>query len=312
MKSLIFLFLLSFSFCGFSQKTYQARHLKNTQCQLGEGAFWDGELSRFWFVDIEKGRVHFLDWQTKNLQSHYAGQKVGTVIPEKGADRFIMGLEDGIYFSQNLESKPTLLNKIKGLEKPARLNDGKCDPSGCLYVGGLHHEKKRSSQLFCRNEKGEVKSILDSVSISNGICWSQDGKVMYYIDTPTRCVKAFDFEVKTGKISNPRIVVSSPDSLGWPDGMSIDQTGNLWIGMWGGSCVSAWSPETGKLVALVKVPAKNVTSCAFGGEMKNRLLITTAREGLSPEELLKFPLSGDLFEAEVGVSGPQMPYWNGK
>ncbi len=294
------------------QKIFQASHLLSTQCTLGEGAFWDGEKEKFWFVDIEEGKVHTFPYGEKNWETWEASQKVGTVVPEQKKSGFIIGLEDGIYKAEGPSSKPTLLNGIPEIKKPARLNDGKCDPQGRFWVGGIHHDKPHTSYLYYRNETGELFTRLDSVSVSNGICWRADGKKMYYIDTPTKKVRAFDYDLSTGNISNEKTVIQIPDSLGWPDGMAIDLAGNVWIGMWGGACVSAWSPESGKLLALVKVPALQVTSCAFGGKKMDKLIITTARVGLSPEQLKTFPLSGDIFEADVEASGGQMPYWNGK
>ena len=284
-----------------------------SKCQLGEGAFWDSERKKLWFVDIEKGFVHQFDPKNGKHLSFPTGQKVGTLVPSKIEEKLILGLQDGIYNS-DLEGKSvTKICSIKELSATQRLNDGKCDPTGRFWVGGLNMDgEKKTSHLFMMDDAGNSNVKLDSIRISNGIVWSKNGQKMFYIDTPTRTVKVFDFERETGRISNPKILIHTPDSLGWPDGMAIDENDNLWIGMWGGSCISIWSSGKGSFLGKVEVDAKNVTSCAFGGSDKKTLYITTAKQGLSKEELLKFPLSGNLFKAEVDVSGPQMTYWKSK
>ena len=309
------LILIAYPILGQNPVRINSKVAYHAQNQLGEGAFWDSKRQKLWFVDIEKGEVHEFTPSNHSHKFRKTGQKIGTVVPTYPASDLILGLEDGIYVSSEEETPPQLLVRIPELKKPARLNDGKCDPQGRFWVGGLHPKEKGTSHLYRYQREGNtpvVKTILDSVSISNGICWSLNGKTMYYIDTPTRKVKAFDFEGNTGSISNGRTCIEIPDSLGWPDGMTMDSKGNLWIGMWGGFGVTSWSPGTGKLLARVLVPAPNVTSCAFGGPKMEDLFITTAREGLTSEQLKQYPNCGDLYVAKPGVKGIQMPYWNGR
>jgi sugar lactone lactonase YvrE len=150
---------------------------------------------------------------------------------------------------------------------------------------------------------------LDSISISNGIVWTKDKKTMYYIDTPTLEIKAFDYDDVTGAISNPRVAVQVNDSLGYPDGMAIDENDKLWVGMWNGNAVICFDPITGEMVSKIEVPAHNVTSCAFGGKNLDTLYITTAREDMSDEEHAKYPLAGSLFKAVPGVKGVKSTFF---
>jgi len=148
-----------------------------------------------------------------------------------------------------------------------------------------------------------ITRLLSGITISNGLTWSPDHKTFFYIDTPTREVKAFDYELETGAISSPRVAVRVHESLGWPDGMASDIQGNLWIAMWGGAQVTKWDPNTGKLLEQIPVPALNVSSCAFGGRDLNVLYITTARKGMDEAELKQYPLTGGLFRLETDVEG---------
>ena len=145
--------------------------------------------------------------------------------------------------------------------------------------------------------------MLDSVTISNGIVWTADKKTMYYNDTPTLTVQAFDYDDKTGTISKGRVAVRIPKGTGAPDGMTIDAEGKLWVALWGGNCVARFDPVTGELMQKIMVPAPNVSSCAFGGKNLETLYITTARAWVSPEKLKEFPLSGGLFAVKPGVRG---------
>jgi sugar lactone lactonase YvrE len=163
--------------------------------------------------------------------------------------------------------------------------------------------RKKGASLYRIDDDHSVHVMLDDVSISNGIVWTSDKKTMYYNDTPTLTVQAFDYDDRTGELSNRRVVVKIPKDSGYPDGMTIDAEDKLWVALWGGNCVARFDPLSGALLQKIAVPAPNVSSCAFGGKDLKTLYITTAREGLSEEKLKEFPLSGGLFSVEPGVMG---------
>lgn len=144
---------------------------------------------------------------------------------------------------------------------------------------------------------------LDSVTISNGIVWSADRRTMYYVDTPTRRVSRYRYDDSTGAIAYEGIAVQIPEEMGFPDGMTIDRCGNLWIALWGGYGVGCWNPHSGELLHRIFVPCPNAASCAFGGENLDTLYITTA--GGTPDSRLRqdYPLSGSLFVCKPGVYG---------
>lgn len=278
-------------------------------CQLGEGAFWDESRQRLWFVDIENGRIHWFDPASSSKGSFDCGQRIGTLVPARDKDELVLGLQSGIFRYQIQNQKLSPLVKPDLLDASQRLNDGKCDPAGRFWVGSMNLDQSpKKAHLFCLEGKS-LRKVLDSISISNGIAWTQNQKTMFYIDTPTRTVKAFDFDASTGTLSNGRILLTVQEKLGWPDGMCLDENDDLWIGMWGGACVSHWSGKDGRLLGTLPVPALNVTSCAFGGPNRDVLYITTAKAGMKEEELRKYPQSGHLFSAKPGVRGPQMAYW---
>jgi len=148
-----------------------------------------------------------------------------------------------------------------------------------------------------------LKTLLSGARISNGLAWSPDYKTLYFIDTPTRQVLAYDYDLQSGDIANPRLAVSIPAALGWPDGMTSDASGRLWVALWGGAALTVWDPARGALLEKIELPAKNVTSCAFGGADGSQLYVTSARKGLDAADLSAYPSSGNLFRIQTDQVG---------
>lgn len=280
----------------------------STHYQLGEGALWDWKHNRLLYIDIIEKKLMVWYPEPDQLNTHEMPSMIGTVVAES-KEEVRVALEDGIY-RYNLETGDlTFLANPPENDSTQRFNDGKCDPAGRFWVGTISVVGNRKSSHLFRHDGGEtVKVMLDSITISNGIVWSSDGKKMYYIDTPTRKVMEYRFNLAEGTISEPRVCVSVPDSLGAPDGMAIDSEDHLWVAMWGGSAVCRFDPENGTLKERIMVPAKNVTSCAFGGEDLRTLYITTARAGTGEEELQQFPDAGALFSIRTSIRGVKSPY----
>ncbi|MBE0669886.1 MAG: SMP-30/gluconolactonase/LRE family protein [Anaerolineales bacterium] len=274
----------------------QAELLLDVQAVLGEGPAWDAKTQTLYWVDILEKRI-------------YAGMEllaqldefVGCLAPCKDGN-LILGKRASFVYFDIASSQQTVLASLN--ESAAnRMNDGKCDPAGRFLAGSMDmNEKDASGSLYSFDGKKAMR-LLGDIRISNGLAWSPDHKTFYYIDTPTREVKAFDYDLGTGQIANPRVVIQIPESLGWPDGMTSDVDGNLWIAMWGGAQVTKWNPNSGKMLLQIPVPALQSSSCVFGGRDMNELYITSARVGMSEADLRKYPLSGGLFKVITDVVG---------
>lgn len=271
----------------------------DAKATLGEGALWHPDEQKLYWVDIEGRILHIYDPATGEDRELPTGEKVGTVVPVAGGGALV-ALQNGIH---KIDTRTGELTFVVNAEKDPgiRYNDGKCDPAGRLWVGTMAGENEAA--LYRVDRDGQIHLLLDSVTCSNGIVWTADKKTMYYVDTPTGKVMGFDYDNAAGAISNPRVAVKVPPGMGSPDGMTIDEEGKLWVAHWGGSCVVRWDPLTGKMLRKIDVPGPHTTSCAFGGENLDVLYITTAREGLSEEQLRKYPLSGGLFSIKPGVRG---------
>jgi sugar lactone lactonase YvrE len=278
---------------------------------LGEGPVWDHTNGQLIWIDIIGKSLHFFDPAQRAHRTISLDQRIGAAVPRvKGG--LILALENGFH-ELDLETKQ--LKKLIDPEsdKPGnRFNDGKCDEAGRFWAGTMDMKEERpNGALYCLETNGTLRKAVDSVITSNGIAWSPDNKTMYYIDSPTKRVLAYDFVLESGQISNPRIVVTIPDGEGLPDGMTIDNEGMLWIALWDGWQVSRWDPNSGKKLSSIPVPAARVTSCVFGGENFDELFITTARVGLDEKQLADQPSAGGVFSIKPGYKGKQSCFYGG-
>jgi sugar lactone lactonase YvrE len=267
------------------------------------------KTNELYWIDIEGKSFNIFNPKTNKNRSFPTASQIGTVVP-KDNNEALIALTDGIYTINVHTGETSLFLDMKADLVGCRLNDGKCDPAGRFWVGSMNwQQEKGKAKLFNINKNGELNVKMDSVTISNGIVWTADKKTMYYIDTPTSQIKAYDYDNATGNISNERIAVQVAPELGFPDGMTIDEEDMVWVGMWNGNAVIRFNPKTGKLLQKVEVPAHNVISCAFGGENLDTLYITTAKLDMTDEELKKYPLAGSVFKIVPGVKGVKSSFF---
>jgi len=284
----------------------------DAKATLGEGAIWDYKNNRILWIDIEECSLNIFYPNEKENRKIKLNQKIGTVVPVEIFENVVLiALEDGIYYlvlaSEHVYKMIDLESKIKN----NRFNDGKCDPAGRFWVGSMDMNlSEGKGSLYCIDTNLSVKKNISGVTISNGIAWSVDSTMMYYIDTPTRAVAEYRYNIETASIKYSRIAIEIEKELGYPDGMTIDSEGKLWIAMWGGGYVTRWDPETGKLLEKIELPALNVTSCAFGGKNLDTLYITSAIEGVSEENRNKYPFNGGLFSVKPGITGIKANYFD--
>jgi sugar lactone lactonase YvrE len=296
---------------------------------LGEGPVWDDRSGEVLFVDILERLVHRWHpgsgrWRALELPSHVSA----VALRENGG--LVLALQDGVYLlgpdSDDEDDgrgdgaprvrragivdddvrpgpDPVLLTAMHKDRPGLRLNEGKCDPQGRFWVGSMNYDQTEGvGSLYRVTPEGHVGLMVERVTISNGLAWTSDGRTMYYIDTPTRGVDAFDFDPASGEISGRRRVVSIREGAGNPDGMTIDAEEHLLVALWGGGAIHRYAPD-GQLVDEIPVPASQVSSCEFGGTDLRDLYITSARDGLSEEQLGTEPDAGSLFRVRMDVPG---------
>lgn len=272
---------------------------------VGEGALWDSEHNRLLWIDIT-GKVLYIYYPDSREMHQYAmPSEIGTVVP-LDSNSLVLALAHSIC-TFYIHEKILHAELLPDIDTTAvRFNDGKCAPDGSLWVGTMDYGVSEPIAALYRVSQGfKIEEKLDSITVSNGIIWSPDGTQMYYIDSPTYRVDAFDYRVETSDVSNRRTVIRIPQTWGSPDGSAIDEEGMLWIAHWGCGKVSRWNPLTGALLDTISVPAPNVTSVAFGGAEKDILFITTARNWMQEGDEERYPLAGGLFAIKPGVRGIQ-------
>jgi sugar lactone lactonase YvrE len=194
-----------------------------------------------------------------------------------------------------LSGEVAVLAQIEKELVSSRMNDGKCDPIGRFWCGSMSEEPSKGN-LWMLDLDNQLHHKVENVSCSNGLVWTDDGKTMYYIDTPTGTLDAFDYDLDTGAIKNRREVLRNQWG-GYFDGMTIDEDDNLYIAIWGGGAVYKIDPLKKRLLQKITLPGvKNVTSCAFGGENLSDLYITSSSLGTNPKDE---PNAGALFRVAL-------------
>jgi sugar lactone lactonase YvrE len=272
---------------------------------LAEGPCWNAETQTLLWVDIETGKLCEFNPRDGSNQVWELGAKVGCAVNIQGSADVLVGTQRGLARVSRATGKIEFLAHPEAHLPENRFNDGKCDSRGRLWVGSMScKETAGAGSLYRVAAEGRIDRMVENITISNGLAWSADDRVMYYIDTPTRCVDAFDFDSATGAISNRRAVIRIPDGMGYPDGMCIDAEGKLWVALWAGHCVTRWDPASGALLGKIPVPVRDVTSCCFGGQALDELYITTASRDLDAAGRKAMPLAGGIFRVKPGVTGP--------
>jgi xylono-1,5-lactonase len=263
--------------------------------QLGEGIFCSHRTGTIYWVDIKKGMVHQL---ARGVHHSLATPGPVSFVFPLGEGRLLLGLKDGIYQAADEKFLP-----VARLDLPAehRLNDGKCDPQGRLWVGTIctAQEPSETAALY-RLQDGRLDEVEGGYVNANGKAWSPDGKIMYHADTSRNMIWQYDYEASDGSLSNKRAFARVED--GSPDGLCSDSEGRVLAALYGGSGIAIYSPR-GELVGKVDVPVANVTSCCFGGSDLRTLYITTAYDGMDAAARERYPLAGHVFRAELDVPG---------
>jgi sugar lactone lactonase YvrE len=277
----------------------RAESCSPVRVEHAEGPFWYGD--RFGWVDIMAGRLWVSGFDGTTLtdpRSYDVGRPLGAAVPRTEGGWVLAA---GTAFFR-LDEDGTVTRMTEDLAGPSqvRMNDGKCDPAGCFWAGTMDYEESRPIASLYVYDGAAVRTVLEGVTISNGLTWSLDRRTMYYIDTPTGRVDAFDYDEYTGEISGRRAFTQVEG--GHPDGMTIDDEGFLWVALWGGGAVRRFDPS-GRVAGTVHLPVTNVSSCCFGGPGGTTLFITTSQQGLSSEQRKVEPDAGRVFRVDPGVSG---------
>ena len=262
----------------------------------GEGPVWSARWGGLRWVDMLAGDVLTLGADGAIARRH-VGEVAAAVRPRRGGGA-VIGVERGFA----LEEADGSLRRLPDLwhDGAVRMNEGGCDPQGRFYCGSMAYDRRPGGgALYRLDPDGSALRVLEGVTISNGLDWSPDGSLAYYVDTATGRIDVFDHDPVAG-LRGRRTFATVDEEDGHPDGLTVDAEGGVWIALNKGGCVRRYDPA-GRLDGVVELPTRHVTACALGGPALDQLYITTSREGLEPDE--DDPVAGSLFRAAVGVRG---------
>lgn len=261
----------------------------------GEGPLWD--KNRLLYVDIEAYKIIAFDPATGEENIWDVGQRVGTVVAREQGGLVWAG-DQGFFFLDEETGVSTPIADPEPDLLDNRFNDGKCDPLGGFWAGTISLKKRPEASLYCLHRDLTVDKKFGPVTNSNGIVWTRDGATMYYIDTPSKKVRAFDYDVSTAAISNERVIWDTSADSSSPDGMTIDNEDRLWVAFCHGGKVVCFDPATRSVVQQVDFPCIETTACAFGGpELRDLYVTTGVKPGLEEET------AGRLFVCRPGAQG---------
>ncbi|MGR7025279.1 SMP-30/gluconolactonase/LRE family protein [Geodermatophilus sp. URMC 62] len=276
----------------------------------GEGPVWDADRTELLWVDIAAGllRRAAVDaaGELTETGSARVGDTVGVVAPAT-AGGWVAGAGGGFTHVAEDGTARVLLDLPAEGGGPddggTRMNDGACDRAGRFYAGTMaFDERPGAGALYRLDTDGTVTTVLDGLTVSNGLGWSPDERTVYLADSGPGLVHAHRYDPDSGAFTDGRVLLETGGPDGVADGLTVDDEGCLWTAMWGGGQVRRWSPE-GELLAVVEVPVARTSSCAFAGPGRDLLVISTSR-GEEPE-----PDAGRLFTVRPGVTGPPaQPY----
>ncbi|GDX24515.1 putative sugar lactone lactonase YvrE [Actinomycetes bacterium] len=284
--------------------TFEAKPIPGSLCDLGEGTLWDERSECFVWVDVFDGFVKTYFPKSGQIKEHTYKTMV-TYVGKRTLGGFVLALGDSIALTdENLMIQREI---PLGLDlKVVRTNDGNIDPSGCLWVGGAENIAGSATGDLFKIDKNFNKSIhRRNIHIANGIDWSLDGNMMFYIDSATRKISRYQFNPQTSEIKEELTPIDVSDVIGLPDGMCTDSMGNIWVAFYGCGQVRNYSPE-GELLNIVQAPTALTTCASFGGKNLRTLFITSVKDYRSPEfafDAKNDPYGGMCFEVQLPISG---------
>lgn len=276
---------------------------------LGEGLQWHAGSGRWWWTDIEGASLHAWTPGHATTLTVRLPERVGCFVHARSG-RLLLAMAKRLAWltlpdqqaAGVVAGEPETITALEP-QLTTRANDGRCDRSGALVFGTLHEADPQlpvGGLYQYTLARGLRRLPLDGVAIANSICFSPDGRRMYYADTPTRRILVCDYDSASARVSEPRVFVKKDATHGFPDGSVVDALGHLWNAEWGAGTVARYAPD-GRLVGRWTAPVINTTCPAFGGPAGDQLLVTSARAGLSSAELMAQPQSGSLFGMPVGA-----------
>lgn len=271
--------------------------------ELGEGIQWRAKDASVWWTDIQGKVLYRAAWPSCDLQRYTMPERLCSFAFNDRDDSILAAFESGVAKLSLPNCEVEWLVKTSTSATNIRLNDGRVDRQGRFWVGSMvepiEDHDKPEAELYClEGKRGDTLRVCETdIWISNGLCWSPEGDVMYFADSPRQTIYRYDFEGDSGIMSNRRVFATTPVGA-YPDGANVDANGNLWSAHWGAGQVVCYSPD-GTVLGTVNTPVSQPSCIAFGGENRELLFVTSARENLTAEALKAEPDAGNVLVFEL-------------
>jgi|AGTN01.2.fsa_nt_gi Gluconolactonase len=288
----------------------KVEHLYRAQAQLGEGPLWSASGNFLYWLDIRAPAIHRYFPDTGKNETTKMSQGVFSLV-ETADGGTVGGIDDGLAFIDPITGEFDVIENPLPSSK-LRFNDGACDRRGRLWTGSMSRDEPHDPvcTLYMLESDLSVHAMDQGISLSNGIGFSPDDKVMYLSDSIQKTIFAFDFDLDRGSIANKRPFFEVSEKGGYPDGLTVDSEGCIWVCHWDGWCITRISPK-GIPIVRIEMPVPRPTSCHFGGSDLSTLFITSAISNLDKKRHAKSPQSGDLFAVSPAVPGLPEPKFAG-
>lgn len=269
---------------------------------LGESPVWSVREQALYWTDIREPALYRLDAESGSTRKWPMPELAGAVVLRQGGG-VVVCLKSGLYtFDPNAGLRESIYT-FEGDHPEDRTNDSRCDRQGGLWYSRMRDFGKAATGAIYRLDSTlRPVRVISGLRVPNAICFSPAGDRLYFADTSTGALEVVDLNSADGAPSNRRLLLPADGIPGKPDGATIDEEGYIWNARFGGGCLVRCAPD-GKVDAIVDLPVSHPTSCSFAGKNLDKLVITTATQGLAPDSLAKEPLAGALLVIEPGVKG---------
>ena len=279
-----------------------ARLLLDSQCALGEGPIWHAGRQQLFFFDINEQTLFAVTAAGEIADSWLFNETVAAaaILDEH---TLVLATDTGLKEFDLTTGGMNRINEIEADNPDTRTNDSRVHPSGAFWIGTMKRAEDEPGGAVYHYRAGVLTTIKSGVKIPNATCFSPDGRIAYWSDTPTKKIMQVATDPATGlPVGEWTLFADVSEGRGYPDGAVVDSQGYLWNAKWGGSCVVRHAPD-GSIDRIVEVPVSQVTCPAFGGPDLKTMFITTANKNLSAEQLAAEKVAGGLFALEVDVAG---------